>query len=267
MARFAISLFCGLLLAQAAAAAPLRQPIKGWVLDYGDTACTALRPYGRETAPTTLAFRPSPNGTVVRLIVVRPGGAPEASHFPVTLNIAAPRAKVTALRFEPKETKADIFWINLPRSDLERLPAVRELAIRSDRAIDERFALPGIDKVLKGLDECNADLRKYWNVGGAGVRLSKPATPVRPLAAYFSDRDYPAQAVDENAGGASLVMMMIDESGTLKDCLVEETSGIASLDAMACIALRQRARFKPALDEGGRPVRSVLTQRIVWRMP
>jgi hypothetical protein len=40
-------------------AAPLRQPINKWIVDYGETACTALRDFGSEEALTKLAFRPS----------------------------------------------------------------------------------------------------------------------------------------------------------------------------------------------------------------
>jgi TonB family protein len=246
-------------------APPLRQPVKGWVLDYGDTACSAFRTYGDPAAPVMLAFRPSPNGTVVRLYVVRPGGRQNAYHFPVTTNISSDRVKTTALRFGPEKKKIDIVWINFARADLDGLASAGEIAIRGGSEIDERFALPGIDRVLKGLDECNADLRKYWNVGDSGVRLSKAASPLKPLTAYFSSDDYPAQAIQEGASGASRIMMMIDETGTLKDCLIEETSGIATLDAMTCLALNKRAKFTPALDEAGKPVRSVLTTRVVWR--
>jgi hypothetical protein len=259
--------FAAALASVPAAAAPLRQPIKGWVLDYGDTACTALRTYGSEAAPLTLAFRPSPNGTVVRLVVARLGRAPAPYHFPVTTNIPSGRVRTTALRFGGKDKKTQTIWINFERSALEGLSRAGEIAIRGGGAIDERFALPGIAAVLKGLDECNADLRKYWNVGGAGVPIAAHAQPLKPLAAYFSDRDYPAQAIDEHASGRTGLMMMVDEAGVMRDCLVEQTSGIATLDAMACLALRQRAKFKPALDPAGKPVRSVLTGAIVWRMP
>ena len=246
---------------------PLRQPIRGWVLDYGDTACTAMRTYGSAAAPVLLAFRPSPNGGVVRLVVSRPGKAPPAYHFPLTTNISADSARATGLRFPSADRKNDIVWINFARPDLEALRGAGEIAIRGGGAIDQRFALPGIAAVLDALDICNADLRKYWNVGDAGVQLSAPARSLRPLAAYFSSDDYPAQAISEEATGTSRIVVMVDETGAVKDCLVEETSGIASLDAMACIALRQRARFKPALDAAGKPVRSVLTGRVTWRMP
>lgn len=234
------------------------------MLDYGDTACTAIRTYGTAEAPITLGFRPSPNGNVVRLVVRREGRAPPPYHFPIRTNIDG-AGKYTGLRFQPAGQKKDIVWINFPRPALDGLPAAGELAIKG-RGIDDRFALPGMAAVLKSLDTCNADLRQYWNVEDGGAKLTSYARPLKALIQYFSSDDYPSQAVSEDKGGASRMMLMVDERGALADCLIEETSGIATLDAMACQALRERARFTPALDAAGKPVRSVMTSRVVWRI-
>jgi hypothetical protein len=253
-------------LAGAAGSPPLRQPINGWVVDYGESACTALRTYGSEAEPVTLAFRPSPNGTVVRLLLARRGRPPQrADQFTVVMNIAPPSLKTTGLRFAAGDGKREFVWINVRRADLEGLRRAGEIAIRGG-PVEERFALPQIGKALDALDTCNADLRRYWNVGDHGEAVATPAAPLKPLIRYFSSDDYPAEAANRAEGGRSVVMMMIDEGGTLKDCLVEETSGIATLDAMTCIVLRDRAKFRPAADAAGRPMRSVLTQSVVWQI-
>jgi hypothetical protein len=60
----------------AADAATVRQPAKTWLLDYGETSCTAQLHYGREDAPLILGLRPSPNGSVIRFILARQGTTP-----------------------------------------------------------------------------------------------------------------------------------------------------------------------------------------------
>lgn len=246
-------------------AAPVQQPLGKWVVDYGDTLCTASRTYGRQEAPMTLALRPSPNGTVVRLLIVRPGKAPLPEHFAVTTSITPAKAKTTGLRFASGNKKSEIIWINFERAALEGLRTASEFALQADGIVNERFALPGIGAVLGALDRCNADLRAHWNLIGTGAaQVAKTATSVRPLASYFSPNDYPAQALHEGAGGATRVAMMVDETGALKECMVEETSGIASLDAVTCGLLIQRAKFNPARDAAGKPLRSVSTSRIRW---
>jgi hypothetical protein len=252
--------------AQASAATPLREPSKKWVLDYGETACTALRAYGSEDASTVLAFRPSPNGKVVRLMLVRPGRVPTPHHFDLTTSIRPSKVKTTGLRFASSDRKSEVIWINFERAELEGLGQAGEISIEGS-GIDERFALPGMAAVLKALDTCNQDLREHWNVSeAAAAKIAKEASSVRPLGSYFSHSDYPTQAVRENASGRTGLIMMIDETGKLKDCMVEETSGIATLDAMACGVLLERAKFNPALDAAGNPIRSVCATAVRWAL-
>lgn len=252
-------------LSAAAAPLPLLQPTGKWKLEYGPSACAAVRLYAGAKGPITLGFRPSPNGTVVRLVVLRAGKGPAGMQFPVKTNIVPDAAKTTGLHFGPKGEKRQIVWINVPRTSLETLRRTGELSLNGG-PLKARFALPIFGQLLDGLDACNADLRRYWNVGEHAAAIAKPAEPLKPLATYFSSGDYPAQAYQDDASGRSQIMMMIDEAGALKDCMVEETSGIAVLDAQTCILLHERAKFRPALDDAGKPVRSVLTQRVHWKM-
>jgi hypothetical protein len=242
----------------------LQRPVKPWILDYGMTACTAIATYGTPDKPVTLAFRPSPNGTIVRLMVVRSSQARKDFQFDLTSNLGGASARTNGLHFSGADRKGSIIWINVARGDLEVLRTAGAIVLHGG-PLDYNLALPSIGAVLDGLDKCNADLRDYWNVGAAADRLTRKARPLRPLTDYFSSADYPDQAVFADEGGTSLVMMMVDETGALKDCLVEATSGFATLDAMTCVVLHQRAKFEPALDLAGKPTRSVLTQRVIWR--
>jgi hypothetical protein len=268
------------------------------VLDYGETACTAYRNFGTKESRVVLALRPSPNGSVVRLSLVRNGKVSVAHHFPVTTNISDSSVKTTGLRFGSADHKGEVIWINFARPQLEGLIRTGEIAITSGRApnkrfapalsvnqagdnaltdgrtlnqrfapppLNERFALPGIAGVLKALDTCNADLRNHWNIGDSGTAVVTPATALDP-GKWANNGDYPQQAFEENASGIVGFVLLIDETGKPRDCMVEDTSGIASLDAMACITLRNRAKFKPALDASGKPVRSSWTSRFRWVM-
>jgi hypothetical protein len=253
------------LTAAAGAPPPLQRPVKPWNLDYGMTACMAVATFGTPDKPITLALRPSPNGTVVRLMVFRPGQAHQAFQFELTTNLGGASAHTNGLHFAGADHKRNIVWINVARGDLEALRTAGEILLRGG-PLDYRLALPSFAAVLDGLDQCNADLRQYWNAGEAADRLTRKARPLRPLAEYFSDSDYPDQANFANQGGTSQVMLMIDETGALKDCMVEVTSGFATLDAMTCGVLLERAKFEPALDSAGKPARSVLTTRAIWRV-
>src|SRR3954471_8650405 len=120
--------------------------------------------------------------------------------------------------------------------------------------------------LLKGLQECTVDLQQYWN--GSGEKVDIVATPPKgDLRALFSADDYPADAVYRNQGGSSQFLLLIDEKGLVAGCHVQKPSGIPVLDAMGCQVLRRRAKFTPARDRNGKPVRStVTTPPVVWRM-
>jgi Gram-negative bacterial TonB protein C-terminal len=262
----AIAACCAVPLSAAAGAPPpLQRPVKPWNLDYGMTACMAIAIYGTPDKPITFAIRPSPNGTVVRLTVLRPGQAGKAFQFELTTNLGGASTRTNGLHFSSTVQKANTIWINVPRDDLEALRKTGEIDLDGG-PLHYRLALPSMAAVLDGLDKCNADLRQYWNVGAPAEQFSRKAHSLKPLAAYFSDADYPDQANSANQGGTSKVMLMIDETGALKDCMVEVTSGFATLDAMTCGVLLERARFEPALDPAGRPTRSVITQGATWRI-
>jgi len=251
----------------AAAAAPPEphRPINQWNLDWGATACNAIATYGTKDKPVTLAFRPSPNGTMVRLVVLLPGRGVPAYQFEVKTNITGATVRTNGLRFPGTNGKSDMVWINFTPDQLAGLRTAGEISLDGG-PLHDRYALPSIGKVLDGLEACNADLRKYWNVEGAGANLSRPARSKAPLRDYFSSSDYPTQAMQQFDTGISKIVMMIDETGKMKDCMVEETSGVATLDAMTCAILHERAKFEPALDSAGKPARSVLTTRVNWRI-
>jgi hypothetical protein len=94
------------------------------------------------------------------LIVARPGHIADAYQFNVAAKLRTHAVDTTALRFSGKGTKLNLVWVNVPRAELEGLRSAPEIRLRGD-GFDEGFALPGIGAVLKSLDECTTDLRRY----------------------------------------------------------------------------------------------------------
>jgi len=128
------------------------------------------------------------------------------------------------------------------------------------------FKLDNMPALLRGLEQCTADLKRYWNMDweqtGSIAILSKG-----DLRGVFSASDYPSEALIRNQEGKAQFLLLIDEQGKVAGCYVEKASGIPALDGMGCQAIRERARFKPALDRAGKPVRSTaITPPINWRL-
>jgi TonB family protein len=158
-----------------------------------------------------------------------------------------------------------MFWINLPRADFDRLAAQPDVAIKG-RRLDLTLSSSGFAAVARALDTCNTNLRAHWNADEAGLaRIGTMSAPIVAPARLVSSQDYPGQAIFEGRDGTTGVSLLIDEQGALKDCVVEQASGVATLDAQTCILFQTRGKFAAAKDRDGKPVKSRLTYRFRWK--
>jgi TonB family protein len=96
---------------------------------------------------------------------------------------------------------------------------------------------------------------------------SAQPTPVGgSVAGLINSKDYPAEAIRRNEQGAVAVLLKVDPTGSVSDCIVEESSKSAVLDDQTCRILRQRAKFTPARDAQGANVAGEWRGRIAWRL-
>lgn len=253
-------------LAAAASAAPIPadpplMPSGNWTVDWGYTNCLAIQSYGDARNPTTFAFKPSIDGDVIRLTVSRKGPYQNASHFELKVG----DVKTTALSFTPSKSGMEVFWINIPRADFDRLAIEPALAIKGGR-LDLNLSTKGFAAATAAINKCSTDLRALWNANEAGqARISvKPVALISPWK-LVKPEDYPDQAMFEGRNGTTTISLLVDEKGAVKDCVVELASGVATLDAQTCLMIQQRGKFSPAKDAEGNPIKSRLSYRFRWK--
>ncbi len=250
----------------AASAAPIpddapQMPLGKWRVDWGDTNCLALQNYGEAAKPTTFGFKPSIDGDVIRLMVSRKGPYYPPAHFEVTVG----DIKTTALTFTPKKSGIQIFWINIPRTDFNRLAIEPAMQIKG-RKLELHLSTLGFAEASAAIEKCNTDLRTHWNADDAGKAriVVRPVALISPVKLVKSE-DYPSQAIMEGRDGTTGVSLLLDETGAIKDCVVERSSGVATLDAQTCLMIQQRGKFSAAKDADGKPIKSRLTYRFRWK--
>ncbi len=251
----------------AAAPAEPRKPTARWVVNYDDAQCVASRNYGSEEKPLFLAFKPSPTGSVMRVMLIRNGGASDAEQRPAVVRFDDHKAiSANALSYGDRETKRHIASINLPMRTMAEHRSAAAIAIKGSW-FDERLAVGGFSGVMAAFDDCLANLRKVWNVGEqSSTSLKEPARPKQPLRDLFRSSTYPKQAIHETNTGRVGIALLIDEAGKVRDCMVEETSGYATLDTMSCHVLTTQAEFHPAIGADGKPAKSASFHRINWKI-
>ena len=243
------------------------QPAGKWDLDYGETQCMATRNFGDAAHPTTLAIRQSPNGETYEILVARSGEAPEyAEELQGSVDFGHGPIKAWLLHFRPSSSKLNVYQFRISAEEMGQSRSATSVRLRMAGVPDEEFRLEAMPELLKGLDACTADLKHYWNMGGEkdGVIAKPPKANIRAL--FSSPDDYPSEALNLAQEGDAQYLLLVDEKGKVAGCQVLLASGVPVLDAMGCVVIQTRARFTPARDSSGRPVRStVITPKVRWR--
>ena len=91
------------------------------------------------------------------------------------------------------------------------------------------------------------------------------APPAGSLSVPISEKDYPVEALRLGQEGETTVALQIDKRGRVRECSVVASSGSQWLDAGTCAVMMDKARFTYAA--GSKPKKSVLTQRLAWKLP
>ena len=250
---------------QAGPSEPLA-PTSKWVINFADDQCLAMRAFGTEKEPLHFALKSSPTSDVVQISLMRDGGKGVAMQESGSLTFdSGNKIKVKQLRFSAD--KKVIRRINLDGADAKTLGRSNRLGWSVLGHVYD-LALGPMAPVIKVMGQCREDLRKYWNIDpDKRAALKEEARSLTPLASAFSSDDYPSQAISNDETGDTGVVLLIDDKGKLADCMVVETSNVATLDAMACFVIQERVKFTPAIGSDGKPARSAFSQRIRWKMP
>jgi TonB family protein len=249
-----------------------------WLVNFDDAQCVAIRKYGSEQAPLLLTLKQPPMGDILQMAIVRPGTAAEVA-VPVNGSLKfddRPAIRQSLTFAGVKQTGSLIFRTNLSRSTIDALAASSKMRVQAGARLNETLELSQMQSLLKVLNDCAVDLGKIWHVGGqehapkSGSEDDPPPGLARnldgTLSGLLSADDYPDSAIFFGDQGAVKVALLVDERGLVADCTVVDTSSVAALDAQTCALIKQRARFKPAHGEDGRPAKGATTATITWRI-
>lgn len=105
-----------------------------------------------------------------------------------------------------------------------------------------------------------------FGAGGDGDGDGAGDVPPRQIGGRLKDNDYPREADEEGASGWVGVRYVVDEQGRVPSCEITRSSGSRALDETTCRLIMQRFRFRPGHDSQGRPFRSRIVQRHLWKI-
>ena len=131
-----------------------------------------------------------------------------------------------------------------------------------------RLSLGSMARPFEALQRCTDKMMQSWGYDPAEqASLSKRVEPANYPGYWVTASDYPAAALRAGLSGIVYFRLDIDAAGTVTACHIHSTSAPRILQTATCYLVQSRARFKPALDTGGNPVRSFYVNEVMWATP
>ena len=129
-----------------------------------------------------------------------------------------------------------------------------------------RLELGPMKDAIAALDKCTDNLVSQWGLDPTEQReRATPPEPANDPANWFRASDYPAGLNRAGLSGAVVMRLIVDATGSVKDCAVAKAGGDKAFEELTCKLAIQRARFRPATGKTGAPIASVWIKRINWQ--
>jgi len=83
----------------------------------------------------------------------------------------------------------------------------------------------------------------------------------------LNDSDYPDKSIMDGHNGLVQFRLDIDAAGAVAGCYVLHRTNPDDFADLTCRLIRQRAKFSPALDRDGKPVKSFFISKVRFVIP
>ena len=91
------------------------------------------------------------------------------------------------------------------------------------------------------------------------------ANPNQDPRSLFQFNDYPPEAIANRETGSVVTSLLIDPTGKVERCTVIYSSHSVSLDRATCRIITERALFRPAVNDAGKPIYSIyVAPPVTW---
>ncbi len=130
---------------------------------------------------------------------------------------------------------------------------------------DVRLAIGPMDLPMEAMRTCVDELLNHWGIDvEAHKYLSRKVEPVGSPGDWLSPSDYPRKMLYRGYVATIRFRLTVSETGEPVDCNVTEATTPELFAEVTCNALISRAKFKPALDAHGKPIRSYFQSAVRW---
>lgn len=274
---------------------PLRlAPSTAWVLDYAEDSCRLARKFGEGDQSIVLAMDRFEPGEYFRLSLSGHPLKRARSRRNATLRFgpAEPEQKVefytghvgalpsmiftSAVRIAPMtEEEEELRKRTRDLGPLDLLDPVTLDPQRAEAVEYFHFRAPGVSpliletgslaKPFAAFSKCMDELLTHWGIDVEKHRsLTRRATPANDD--WLRDSDYPRKAVYKGEQAIVHFRLIVDPQGQVNECQIQLSTEGEEFQKTVCDSIKQRARFEPALDAEGNPIKSYYVSKVLFRM-
>lgn len=255
------------------------QPISPWNLDYAENRCRMARLFGSGEDRHALILEQASPGS--RFGVTFAGSELRRFRNATELNIGLQddmplRSKDNVGRGEFPGLGDAIIIASVGLSsdeertlpynagfDLEEASKVERIMLQHRGRILS-FETGNMRAAFEAMNTCTMNLLEYWGLDAEAHQSYVPPvwTNQEVIVRRLVSR-YPSTALRRGEQGIFRMRVIIEEDGTVSDCLIENSTEVTTLESPAC-ELMMEAEFDPALDTSGQPMRSFYSTAITY---
>lgn len=221
-------------------------PITNWSISPTSYQCILARNYGvsGKRALFTLTLEPLTNTSWLRLGIVDAPGSRDDGDAVMLADGGRVPGTLHYNIFSTKTHRVREFMLDLSR---HKMGEVRQrIRFWTEGNGDVEIELGDFPAAWRTAQTCMDNL--YAKLGVDRANLARVATP--PKGSVYQFIATPPAPSD------FAFIYWVDATGRVDDCKLLKPSGNASFDASLCDGLKQRARFEPARDADGNPIRT-----------
>jgi len=268
------------------------EPSSAWHIDYDDEKCRLTRTFGEAENTHLLYLDMAGPAMAFDMTVAGPGFVDYSDNREVLVSFGTNEPFVedsyfigSIESFGPAlimdKIRADLIpWGQWNRSEekniapafpilaVEPIGSSERITITQERETPVVFATGEMRGALVSLNDCVVSFIEHW-----GLDLAKHRTATR-LPEWANMRSivrrilssYPSSTIRGGEQGNIQIRVIIDERGQVTECHQLETNLREAVKSPLC-PLMEDARFEPALDAQGQPMRSYFLQTIRYTLP
>ena len=264
------------------------QPISPWNIDFAENRCRLSRVFGSSDDMHLLFFeQAAPQGDFGLTVAGSEVRRIQRSRLFLGLQYDEPMERLENAQFGDVDRVGEAviissFTINPEgfedRANEDEVQVLRQAGInleeaeKVDRIVFQRgsrvlsFETDNMAAPFQAMNVCTGDLLRAWGLDQE--RHQSYMVPVWTNQKSIVDRIvrlYPDAALRSGEQGIFRMRVIVEEDGTVSDCLLEKSTVTDRLESPACRAMMD-AEFDPARDAEGNPMRSFYATTITYRI-